>query len=139
MKLRRWQRSERGGIFVNLIVLLCFAVLCFGLYLVRHPLMRSAVRQAAPIKRRRRAHEALAEALSDDPDRRVWHRAALISGPHEDVAAELEDAGRRARRRGAISVAGTALRRAAELSALLRAPLSVSGLSAEQRDRWIGR
>ena len=36
----------------------------------RHPLMRSAVRQAAPIERRRRAHEALAEALSDDPDRR---------------------------------------------------------------------
>src|SRR2546421_3823502 len=83
----------------------------------RHPLMRSAVRQAAPIERRRRAHEALAEALSGDPDRRVWHRAALISGPHEDVAAELEDAGRRARRRGAISVAATALRRAAELSA----------------------
>jgi predicted ATPase len=84
----------------------------------RHPLMRSAVRQAVPLERRRRAHEALAEALSDDPDRRVWHRAALISGPHEEIAAELEDAGRRARRRGAISVAGTALRRAVELSAL---------------------
>jgi DNA-binding CsgD family transcriptional regulator len=82
----------------------------------RHPLMRSAVRQAAPIERRRRTHEALAEALSDEPDRRVWHRAALISGTHEDVAVELEDAGRRARRRGAISVAATVLRRAAELS-----------------------
>jgi len=34
------RRRERGGIFVNLIVLLCFALLCFGLYLVRHPLMR---------------------------------------------------------------------------------------------------
>jgi DNA-binding CsgD family transcriptional regulator len=82
----------------------------------RHPLMRSAVMQAAPIERRRRAHDALAGALSDKPDRRVWHRAALISGTHEDIAAELEDAGRRARRRGAISVAATALRHAAELS-----------------------
>ena len=82
----------------------------------RHPLMRSAVRQSAPIEGRRRAHEALAEALSDEPDRRVWHRAALIRGTQEEVAVELEDAGRRARRRGAISVAATALRRAAELS-----------------------
>lgn len=82
----------------------------------RHPLMRSAVSQAAPIERRRRVHEALAKVLSDQPDRQVWHRAALISGAHEDVAAELEEAGRRARRRGAVSVAATALRRAAELS-----------------------
>jgi DNA-binding CsgD family transcriptional regulator len=82
----------------------------------RHPLMRSAVRQAAPIERRRRAHEALAEVLSDEPDRRVWHRAALISGTHEDVATELEEAARQARRRGAIGVAVAALRRAGELS-----------------------
>ena len=81
----------------------------------RHPLMRSAVSQAAPIERRRRVHEALAEVLADEPDRRVWHRAALISGTHEDVAAELEEAARRARRRGAKAVAVTAIRRAAEL------------------------
>jgi DNA-binding CsgD family transcriptional regulator len=83
----------------------------------RHPLMRSAVRQGATVQQRRRVHEALAETLYDEPDRRVWHRAALIAGIHEDVAAELEDAGRRARRRGAVDVAATALRRAAELSA----------------------
>lgn len=82
----------------------------------RHPLMRSAVRQSASVERRRRVHEALAETLEADPDRRVWHRAALITGEHEDVALELEEAGRRARRRGAIGVAATALRRAAELS-----------------------
>ena len=82
----------------------------------RHPLMRSAVRQAASVRQRRRVHEALADALDVEPDRRVWHRAALIAGTHEDVAAELEEAGRRARRRGAVSVAATALRRAAELS-----------------------
>ncbi len=82
----------------------------------RHPLMRSAVRQAASVVQRRRVHEALADVLHDEPDRRVWHRAALIAGTHEDVAAELEEAGRRARRRGAVSVAAIALRRAAELS-----------------------
>lgn len=82
----------------------------------RHPLMRSAVRQGASVLQRRRVHEALADALQAEPDRGVWHRAALIAGTHEDVAAELEEAGRRARRRGAISLAATALRRAAELS-----------------------
>jgi predicted ATPase len=82
----------------------------------RHPLMRSAVRQSASVEQRRRVHEALAETLEAEPDRRVWHRAALITGEHEEVALELEEAGRRARRRGAIGVAETALRRAAELS-----------------------
>ena len=33
-------RFERGGILVNLIVLVCFAVLCFAIYLARHPLLR---------------------------------------------------------------------------------------------------
>jgi DNA-binding CsgD family transcriptional regulator len=81
----------------------------------RHPLMRSAVSQAAPIDRRRRVHEALADVLTE-PDRRVWHRAALISGTHESVAADLERAAGRARRRGATQVAVLALRRAADLS-----------------------
>ena len=62
----------------------------------RHPLMRSAVCQAASVQQRRRVHEALAETLAADPDRRIWHRAALISGGHEDVAVELEEAARRA-------------------------------------------
>jgi DNA-binding CsgD family transcriptional regulator/tetratricopeptide (TPR) repeat protein len=83
----------------------------------RHPLMRSAVSQAAPVESRRKVHEALTKVLSDQPDRRVWHRAALISGQHEAVAVELEETAARARRRGAIGVAVIALRRAADLSA----------------------
>ena len=83
----------------------------------RHPLMRSAVRQSAGVQQRRRVHEALGATLEADPDRRVWHRAALISGTHEEVARELEEAGMRARRRGAIDVAVTALGRAVQLSA----------------------
>ena len=81
----------------------------------RHPLIRSAVRQSASVPQRRRVHEALAETLETEPDRRVWHRAALVTGTHEDVALELEEAGQRARRRGALHVAISALRRAAEL------------------------
>src|SRR6516162_4678133 len=82
----------------------------------RHPLIRSAVRQSASLLQRRRVHEALAEVLRAEPDRRVWHRAALISGTHEQIANELEEAAGRARRRGALAVAVTALQRAAELS-----------------------
>jgi DNA-binding CsgD family transcriptional regulator len=82
----------------------------------RNPLIRSAVRQSASLLERRRVHEALAEVLRAEPDRRVWHRAALISGTHEQIANELEEAAGRARRRGALAVAVTALQRAAELS-----------------------
>lgn len=82
----------------------------------RHPLMRSAVLQAASAQQRRRVHEALAEALQGEPDRAIWHRAALLTGVHEEVAADLEAVAQRAQRRRAIDVAAAAMRRAAELS-----------------------
>jgi DNA-binding CsgD family transcriptional regulator len=82
----------------------------------RHPLIRSAVRQNTTLLERRQVHEALAQVLRAEPDRRVWHRAALISGTHEEIANELEEAAGRARRRGALAVGVTALQRAAELS-----------------------
>ncbi|HEY2656017.1 MAG TPA: AAA family ATPase, partial [Solirubrobacteraceae bacterium] len=40
----------------------------------RHPLVRSAIHQAASVAERHAAHAALAEVLSHDPDRHVWHR-----------------------------------------------------------------
>ena len=83
----------------------------------RHPLIRSAVSQSAGVAQRRRMHEALAAALDGDPDRRVWHRAALVTGIDEPLARELDEAGMRAQRRGAIDVALTALQRAVQLSA----------------------
>ena len=100
----------------------------------RHPLIRSAVRQSGSPPLRRRVHEALGETLEAEPDRRVWHRAALITGAHEDIALELEEAGRRALRRGALYVAITALRRAAELGDLAhrgRRLLSAGDLAVE--------
>lgn len=41
-RLRRQPTKQAGGILVNLVVLLCFAVFLLALYLVRHPLMRFA-------------------------------------------------------------------------------------------------
>jgi DNA-binding CsgD family transcriptional regulator/tetratricopeptide (TPR) repeat protein len=81
----------------------------------RHPLMRTAIRQAASIPQRQAAHAALAEVLRDQPDRGVWHRAASILGRDEAVAGELEAAARHARRRGGTAVAVAALQRAADL------------------------
>jgi DNA-binding CsgD family transcriptional regulator len=82
----------------------------------RHPLVRSAIYQAASLPERQAAHAALAQVLAGQPDRQVWHRAAAALGPNEQVAAELEEAAARAGRRGAVAVAVAALQRAAELS-----------------------
>ena len=82
----------------------------------RHPLVRSAVYQMASLAERQAAHETVAEILSDQPDRQVWHRAAALVGPDEGVAAALEAAAMRARWRGAIGVAISALERAVGLS-----------------------
>jgi DNA-binding CsgD family transcriptional regulator len=82
----------------------------------RHPLVRSAVAQAASDEDRRAAHAALAEVLTDHRDRRAWHRAASIVGTDDDVAVELEAAARRAQQRGGIAAAVAGLERAAEVS-----------------------
>jgi DNA-binding NarL/FixJ family response regulator len=88
-----------------------------GTFRFRHPLIRSAVVQAATPEERREAHAALAEAFEDEPDRAVWHRAAVSgAGPDEEVARELDAAAERARLRGGRDVALAALERAAELS-----------------------
>lgn len=82
----------------------------------RHPLVRTAVYQAANMSERHAAHAALAETLAGQPDRSVWHRAASTIGPDEEVASELEAASTRVRRRGATIVAVAALERAAALT-----------------------
>jgi DNA-binding NarL/FixJ family response regulator len=82
----------------------------------RHPLVRSAIYQAASAAQRHAAHAALAAVLTDQPDRSAWHRAAASVGPNEAVAAELEEAAIRSRRRGAVAIAGVAFERAARFS-----------------------
>jgi DNA-binding CsgD family transcriptional regulator len=82
----------------------------------RHPLVRSAIYQQASPPQRRAAHAALAAVLAGQPDRRDWHRAASTVGMDEEVAAELEAAGSRAHRRGAVQVALASQQRAAMLT-----------------------
>lgn len=81
-----------------------------------HSLMRSAIQQAMPVGVRHAAHAALAAVLDGQPDRQVRHRAAATAGPDESVAAALQDAARRAARRGSIAAAVIALEQAAALS-----------------------
>jgi DNA-binding CsgD family transcriptional regulator len=104
---------------------------------VRHPLVRSAIYQAASAEDRRRMHAALAEVLAGrgDHDRATWHRAAATEGPDGEVADALEQAGIRAEQRGGHAAASAAFERAASLttSSTRRAHLSF----AAARDAWV--
>jgi len=103
---------------------------------VRHPLVRSAVYQAATSRERHEAHRVLADALGPqaDPDRYAWHRAAAVDSPDPTVVTGLTAAGQRAERRGGYASAAAAYQRAAELTAEEqdRAPL----LYAAARTAW---
>ena len=82
----------------------------------KHPLVRPSVVDFATHSERRQAHRALAEAMSEWPDRRAWHLAHATSGPDEQVAALLERTSQRALRRGDAVGGVAALLRAADLS-----------------------
>jgi DNA-binding CsgD family transcriptional regulator len=85
-------------------------------YRFGHPLMRTAIHQESSVSQRHAAHAALADVLAGEPERGLWHRAASITGPDETVARELETAAAQAQRRGATTLAVSALQRAAALS-----------------------
>ncbi|WP_344596629.1 helix-turn-helix transcriptional regulator [Actinomadura vinacea] len=80
----------------------------------RHPLIRSAVHEAAAPADVRRVHAVLAELT--EGDRRAWHLAGAVLGQDERVAAELVAAAERARDRGGFGAAAAALAQAAELT-----------------------
>ena len=83
-----------------------------------HPLVRSAVYFGSSRQARRKAHAALAEALSAEGalDQSAWHRAAATTTADESVAADLERAAMRARARNGHGSAARAFERAAHLT-----------------------
>jgi len=87
----------------------------------RHPLVASAITQRAGPTQRRRAHAAVAAALTDSPQpgdqaRRAWHHASATVGVDEQAAAGLEQVAAQAVDVAGFSSAGTAYERAAQLS-----------------------
>jgi DNA-binding CsgD family transcriptional regulator len=81
-----------------------------------HPLIRSAVQQAATPAHLLHTYSALANVVAD-PQRQLWNRAMAATGHDEEVSAALEEYAQAARRRGAVMVAAAALERAATLTA----------------------
>ncbi|MEO8453466.1 MAG: hypothetical protein ABI647_27025, partial [Gemmatimonadota bacterium] len=77
---------------------------------------RSAVVGLAATADRRKAHTALADATSANPDRRAWHLAEASCGPNESVASQLEAAAHRILAKGDTVGGVTALMRAGSLS-----------------------
>ncbi|ANZ14004.1 transcriptional regulator, luxR family [Streptomyces noursei ATCC 11455] len=82
----------------------------------RHPLVRSALYQGAPLNDRRAAHLALADAVGRQDDRYVWHAAAAAVGTDDTVAELLAALAERTRRTGGVATATQMLCRAAALA-----------------------
>lgn len=84
--------------------------------LFRHPLVEAAMLQEASAVSRRKAHAALAAALSGDAHRAAWHAASACVGPDAVVADALTDVATRAQLSAAPAAASAAFERAATLT-----------------------
>ncbi|HEX5622712.1 MAG TPA: AAA family ATPase [Solirubrobacteraceae bacterium] len=80
-----------------------------------HPLLASAAYAGTDPATRRALHAAIAERVAE-PEERARHLALSATGPDEAVATALEDAARRAQRRGAPASAADLLERAVRLT-----------------------
>jgi DNA-binding CsgD family transcriptional regulator len=87
-------------------------------FVFHHPLVRSAVVQAAAPSSLREAHRSLADGLAaqGNEEEAAWHRAAAAVGHDEDAAAGLAAAAAKARVRGGFESASAAFERAARLT-----------------------
>lgn len=81
----------------------------------RHPLLRAAIMQRAPLQQRLTAHRAIGTVL-EEGDRRTWHLALAATAPDAGLADALERTAVRAETRGAHGGAAAAYERAARLT-----------------------
>jgi predicted ATPase len=93
-----------------------------------HPLLASAIYDAAAPAERRHAHRVLADSL-DDPVERARHRSRSITAADETAAGDLERAAEISRSRGAPQLAGELMEGAA-----LATPSEAD--TAASLDRW---
>lgn len=93
-----------------LLPLTVSAVLRFG-----HPLFAAGVRALAARSARRGAH-LQAALVAHDPEERAWHLALAATGPDDALARQLDDAGERARDRGAPEAACELIQHAVRLT-----------------------
>ncbi|TCK22445.1 helix-turn-helix transcriptional regulator [Pseudonocardia endophytica] len=125
-------------------------VLAGGRLDFRHPMIRSAVYQEAPLQTRLRVHAELARVFGTQGNvcQRAWHLAASTTGPDDEVAAALENSAGIDGSLGGHSAAASALERAAELSReepdrgrrlLMAAEAAVQGGHSERADGLAGR
>jgi DNA-binding CsgD family transcriptional regulator len=103
-----------------------------------HPLIRSAVYQAASPAARSAAHRALAAVLQQQPERQAWQLAAAATGPDEALVKRLRSMADDARARGRYETAAAVLQRAAELSAEPQAAAELLA-SAAAAIGWAGQ
>lgn len=89
-----------------------------GRYAFRHPLVRAAILQRAPLAQRLTVHRTLGELLREagEEDRGSWHLALAATGRDAELAEALERSAQRAVARGGHAGAAAAYERAARLS-----------------------
>jgi DNA-binding CsgD family transcriptional regulator len=94
-----------------------------------HPLLGSAIYDAATPTERRQAHRRLAEKL-EDPVERARHRSRTVTSPDEAVASELQQAAEISRARGAPTLAG-------ELFECAALATPAGGIAESAFNRWL--
>jgi DNA-binding CsgD family transcriptional regulator len=111
--VRRYLATAMAGSDLDAAVVAGVLEVDSGRLRFSHPLLASAVLAAIPPARLRELH-ALAGREAADTEERARHRALAAGGPSAGIAADLDEAARRAERRGAPGAAAELLELAAE-------------------------
>jgi DNA-binding CsgD family transcriptional regulator len=123
-----WQPAQAAGLIA----------VSGGSVTFTHPLIRSAIYQAASPAARSAAHRALAAALQHQPERQAWQLAAAATGPDEALAKRLASMAEEASALSRFETAAAAWQRAAELSTQPQAAAQLLAMAATAAS-WTGQ